>query len=63
MLIGTTSRFIAGRNVIQTVYWRTAANGERLIKTHKTVKNLGRTQPTSEQTLNQIDNVWIPKQT
>lgn len=62
MLIGTTSRFIAGRNVIQTVYWRTAANGERLIKTRKTVHNLGREKPTTDRTLNQIDNIWIPKQ-
>ena len=61
-LIGKTSRFIAGRNVIQTVYWRTAANGERLIKTNKTVHNLGNTRPTDEKTTNQIDNIWIPKQ-
>lgn len=62
MLIGTTSRFIAGRNVIQTVYWRTAASGDRLIKTHKTVC-MGKQKPSAEQRLNQIDNIWIPKQT
>lgn len=62
MLIGTTSRFIAGRNVIQTVYWRTSANGDRLIKTHKTVHNLGRGRPTAEQTPHQVDNRWLPNQ-
>lgn len=62
MLIGTSSRFIAGRNVIQTVYWRTSGNGDRLIKTNKTVRKLGNTKPTLEQTPQQIDSIWIPKQ-
>lgn len=63
MLIGTTSRFIAGRNVIRTVYWRTAASGDRLIKTNKTIHHAGKEKlpPTMEQTLYQTDNIWIPK--
>lgn len=64
MLIGTTSRFISGRNVIRTVYWRTAANSDRLIKTNKTIHHSGKTKYSMDmdQTLHQKDSVWIPKQ-
>lgn len=34
MLIGSTSRYIAGRSVVQTVYWRTTSNeqGAKMFK-------------------------------
>lgn len=37
-LIGAASRYIAGRNAIQTVYWRTTQNGDhsKLVKVSKT---------------------------
>ncbi|KAM8710853.1 hypothetical protein ACLKA7_017477 [Drosophila subpalustris] len=36
-LVGATSRYIAGRNAVQTVYWRTSAGpNSRLLKTNKT---------------------------
>ena len=34
-LVGKTTRYIAGRNAIQTVYWRTSETDGRLIKTNK----------------------------
>ncbi|EDV41115.1 uncharacterized protein Dana_GF10856 [Drosophila ananassae] len=35
-LVGATSRFIAGRNAVQTVYWRTSAGpNPRMVKTNK----------------------------
>ncbi|XP_053955712.1 uncharacterized protein LOC128861537 [Anastrepha ludens] len=35
-LVGATTRYIAGRNAVQTVYWRTSPgpNG-RMVKIHK----------------------------
>ncbi|XP_004526791.1 uncharacterized protein LOC101462880 [Ceratitis capitata] len=35
-LVGTTTRYIAGRNAMQTVYWRTlpGTNG-KMVKIHK----------------------------
>ncbi|XP_034483466.1 uncharacterized protein LOC117788734 [Drosophila innubila] len=36
-LVGATSRYIAGRNAVQTVYWRTSAGpNPRMLKTNKT---------------------------
>ncbi|KAH8395216.1 hypothetical protein KR222_002786 [Zaprionus bogoriensis] len=36
-LVSATSRFIAGRNAVQTVYWRTSAGpNPRMLKTNKT---------------------------
>jgi hypothetical protein len=34
MLIGSTSRYIAGRNAVQTVYWRTTSDeqGAKMFK-------------------------------
>ncbi|EDW80140.1 uncharacterized protein [Drosophila tropicalis] len=35
-LISSTSRYIAGRNAVQTVYWRTSAGpNPRMMKTNK----------------------------
>lgn len=36
-LIGSATRYIAGRNAVQTVYWRKSAEeGKGLVKTTKT---------------------------
>ncbi|EDV95794.1 uncharacterized protein LOC6557167 [Drosophila grimshawi] len=36
-LVGATSRFIAGRNAVQTVYWRTSSGpNPRMLKTKRT---------------------------
>ncbi|XP_030380094.1 uncharacterized protein LOC115628231 [Scaptodrosophila lebanonensis] len=36
-LVGATSRYIAGRNAVQTVYWRTSSGpNPRMLKTNKT---------------------------
>ncbi|XP_028027792.1 uncharacterized protein LOC114241207 [Bombyx mandarina] len=36
-LIGSATRYIAGRHAVQTVYWRRSAeNGKGLLKTTKT---------------------------
>ncbi|KAH8302638.1 hypothetical protein KR044_009161 [Drosophila immigrans] len=36
-LVGATSRFLPGRNAVQTVYWRTSAGpNPRMLKTNKT---------------------------
>ncbi|GAB0098480.1 LOC109579995 [Sergentomyia squamirostris] len=62
MLIGTATRFIAGRNVAQTVYWRTSADGARLIKTNKTI-NFGPASSAPEsttETANRIAKHEIP---
>ncbi|EDX09806.1 uncharacterized protein LOC27206287 [Drosophila simulans] len=43
-LIGATTRYIAGRNAVQTVYWRTSAGpNPRMLKTNK-LQNFDRTQ-------------------
>ncbi|EDW37798.1 GL15040 [Drosophila persimilis] len=35
-LVSSTSRYIAGRNAMQTVYWRASAGpNPRMVKTHK----------------------------
>uniref|UniRef100_T1H5P7 Uncharacterized protein n=1 Tax=Megaselia scalaris TaxID=36166 RepID=T1H5P7_MEGSC len=34
-LVGKTTRFIAGRNAVQTVYWRSGFDG-KMYKTNKT---------------------------
>ncbi|XP_017462087.1 PREDICTED: uncharacterized protein LOC108381359 [Rhagoletis zephyria] len=36
-LVGATTRYIAGRNAMQTVYWRTSGAGPngRMVKIHK----------------------------
>lgn len=36
MLIGKATRFIVGRNAVQTVYWRTSGNQNKLIRYKKT---------------------------
>ncbi|EDW17352.1 hypothetical protein AWZ03_005454 [Drosophila navojoa] len=36
-LVGATSRYIAGRHAVQTVYWRTSSGPDsRMLKTKKT---------------------------
>lgn len=35
-LVGKTTRFIAGRNAVQTVYWRSKDSDGRMYKTNKT---------------------------
>ncbi|KAI8040904.1 uncharacterized protein LOC128258163 [Drosophila gunungcola] len=43
-LIGATTRYIAGRNAVQTVYWRTSAGpNPRMLKTNK-LQNFDRSQ-------------------
>lgn len=42
-IVGTTIRYIAGRNAIQTVYWRTTTNEvpqNKMLKVSKTL-NIG----------------------
>lgn len=42
MLIGSSSRFVAGRSAVQTVYWRTAVKNskegesQKILKTNRT---------------------------
>lgn len=34
-LIGSATRYLAGRNAVQTVYWRKSEEGKGLVKTTK----------------------------
>ncbi|CAH0399890.1 unnamed protein product [Chilo suppressalis] len=34
-IIGSATRYIAGRNAVQTVYWRNSENGKGLVKTSR----------------------------
>ncbi|CAH2084550.1 unnamed protein product [Euphydryas editha] len=36
-IIGSATRYIAGRHAVQTVYWRASENGKGLMKTTKMI--------------------------
>ncbi|KAK9743603.1 hypothetical protein QE152_g8481 [Popillia japonica] len=40
-LVGAATRYIAGRNALQTVYWRSSADESKFVKVSKTF-NMGR---------------------
>ncbi|RZF46605.1 hypothetical protein LSTR_LSTR002937 [Laodelphax striatellus] len=51
-IIGSSSRFVAGRNAMQTIYWRAVKNAKgeeqpKLVKTNKTFSYPGKSQETS----------------
>lgn len=49
MLIGGAIRYVAGKQAVRTVYWRTANNG-RLLKTAKTCMFQGPPKPAPSST-------------
>ncbi|XP_076651566.1 uncharacterized protein LOC143358364 [Halictus rubicundus] len=49
MLIGGAVSYVAGKQAVRTVYWRTANNG-RLLKTAKTCRFQGPPEPAPSST-------------
>ncbi|KAL0269860.1 UNVERIFIED_CONTAM: hypothetical protein PYX00_007453 [Menopon gallinae] len=49
MIIGSASRYIGGRQAVQTVYWRVSNKNEKLVKTGK---NFNLTKPTVDESAN-----------
>ncbi|KAH8366083.1 hypothetical protein KR093_008893 [Drosophila rubida] len=61
-LVGATSRYIAGRNAVQTVYWRTSAGpNPRMLKTNKTCEFDRSTQAPRSVRLQNYNRSFISK--